>query len=144
MLFAPTLDTNNACSLVYDRTRNTISLAYDNPANGAAPLIPGSSTVVSNHQCTLRGANSTVVGRDHLAGDHRRPRLQRDFLRRQERLSLRRGKHHKFRLGQRGRLDRDRRSAHGRFRYPGVRLGFVAELHLHRLRFRVRNRTSSA
>ena len=61
MLFAPTLDTNNACSLVYDRTRNTISLAYDNPANGAAPLVPGSSTVVSNHQCTLRGANSTVV-----------------------------------------------------------------------------------
>ena len=61
MLFAPSLDTNNACSLVYDRTRNTISLAYDNPANGAAPLIPGSSTVVSNHQCTLRGANSTVI-----------------------------------------------------------------------------------
>ncbi len=61
MLFAPSLDTNNACSLVYDRTRNTISLAYDNPANGAAPLIPGSSTVVSNHQCTLRGANSTII-----------------------------------------------------------------------------------
>jgi hypothetical protein len=61
MLFSSTLDTNNACSLVYDRTRNTISLAFDNPANGAAPLVPGSSTVVSNHQCTLRGANSTVV-----------------------------------------------------------------------------------
>ena len=61
MLFSPTLDTNNACSLVYDRTRNTISLAFDNPANGAASVVPGSSTVVSNHQCTLRGANSTVV-----------------------------------------------------------------------------------
>jgi hypothetical protein len=61
MLFAPTLNLNNACSLVYDRTVNTISLAFDNPANGAAPLVPGSSTVVSNHQCTLRGANSTVV-----------------------------------------------------------------------------------
>jgi hypothetical protein len=61
MLFAPTLDLNNACSLVYDRTRNTISLAFDNPANGAAPVVPGSSTVVSNHQCTLRGANSTVA-----------------------------------------------------------------------------------
>jgi len=61
MLFAPTLDLNNVCSLVYDRTRNTISLAFDNPANGAASLAPGSSTVVSNHQCTLRGANSTVT-----------------------------------------------------------------------------------
>jgi hypothetical protein len=61
MLFASTFDNNNACSLVYDRTQNTISLAYDIAANGAAPLVPGSSTVVSNHQCTLRGANSTVV-----------------------------------------------------------------------------------
>lgn len=61
MLFSTTLDTHNACSLVYDRTTNTLSLAYDDPANGAAPLVPGSSTVVSNHQCTLRGANSTVV-----------------------------------------------------------------------------------
>jgi hypothetical protein len=55
------LNPANACSLVFDRTRNTISLAYDNPANGAAPLVPGSSTVVSNNQCTLNGANSTVV-----------------------------------------------------------------------------------
>ena len=61
MLFSATLDTNNACSLVYDRTRNTISLAFDNPANGASTLIPGSSTVIANHQCSLRGANSTVV-----------------------------------------------------------------------------------
>jgi hypothetical protein len=61
MLFSSTLDANNACSLVYDRTRNTISLAFDNPANGAATLVPGSSTVIANHQCSLRGANSTVV-----------------------------------------------------------------------------------
>jgi hypothetical protein len=61
MLFASTLNTTNACSLVFDGTRNTISLAYDNPANGAAALVPGSSTVVSNSQCTLRGANSTIV-----------------------------------------------------------------------------------
>ncbi len=61
MLFSTTLNTTNACSLVFDRTRNTISLAYDNPANGAAALIPGSSTVVANNQCTLRGANSTIV-----------------------------------------------------------------------------------
>ncbi len=61
MLFAPSLDPNNACSLVYDRTPNTISLAYDVAANGAVPLVPGSSTEVSNHQCTLRGANTTVT-----------------------------------------------------------------------------------
>ena len=61
MLFSSTLDTTNACSLVFDRIRNTISLAYDIPANGAAPLTPGSPTVVSNHQCSLRGANTTVV-----------------------------------------------------------------------------------
>jgi hypothetical protein len=61
MLFAATFDTNNACSLVYDRTRNTISLAFDNPANGAATLVPGTASVVSNHQCSVRGANSTVI-----------------------------------------------------------------------------------
>ena len=116
MLFSTTLDTTNACSLVYDRARNTIALAYDNPANGAAPLVPGSSTVVSNHQCTLSGANSTIVaGTTSLIG-HRRYRLQRHVLRRQERLSVRRGNQHKFRLGYRRRLDRNRRSAHGRLR----------------------------
>ena len=36
-------------------------LAFDNPANGAASLVPGSSTVIANHQCSVRGANSTVV-----------------------------------------------------------------------------------
>jgi hypothetical protein len=61
MLFSTSLNTTNACSLVYDRTRNTISLAYDNPANGAAVLVPGSSMVISNNQCTLNGVNSTVV-----------------------------------------------------------------------------------
>jgi hypothetical protein len=61
MLFSTTLSTTNACSLVYDGTRNTISLAFDNPANGAAAVVPGSSAVVSNSQCTLRGANSTIV-----------------------------------------------------------------------------------
>jgi len=61
MLFAATFDTNNACSMVYDRTRNTISLAFDNPANGAATLVPGSSAIISNHQCSVRGANTTVI-----------------------------------------------------------------------------------
>jgi len=61
MLFSTTLNTNNACSLVYDRTQNTISLAFDIAANGAAALIPGSSAVISNNQCSVRGANSTIV-----------------------------------------------------------------------------------
>ena len=62
MLFSPTLSNNNACSLVFDRVRNTISLAYDIAANGATPLVPDQSgTTVSNRQCILNGANSTVV-----------------------------------------------------------------------------------
>jgi len=47
--------------MVYDRTRNTISLAFDSPANGAATLVPGTSAIISNHQCSVRGANSTVI-----------------------------------------------------------------------------------
>jgi len=61
MLLSSTLSTANACSMVYDRTANVVSLAYDNPANGATPVIPGSNTVASNGQCTLNGANTTVV-----------------------------------------------------------------------------------
>ena len=61
MLLAATLSTTNACSMVYDRTRNVVSLAYDIPTNGATPVTPGSSTVASNGQCTLNGANTTVV-----------------------------------------------------------------------------------
>ncbi len=47
--------------MVYDRTANTISLAYDNAANGASPVTPGGSQVVSNSQCTLKASDSTVV-----------------------------------------------------------------------------------
>jgi len=61
MLLSTSLSTTNACSMVYDRTRNVVSLAFDNPANGAAPVTPGSPTVVSNAQCSLNGANTTVV-----------------------------------------------------------------------------------
>jgi hypothetical protein len=61
MLFSTSLSAVGACSLVYDRTANVVSLAYDNPSNGAAPLTPGSNSVVSNSQCTLRGANTTVI-----------------------------------------------------------------------------------
>jgi hypothetical protein len=53
--------TTNACLLAYDRTAGTVSLGFDNPANGAAPVVPGSSTVVSNSQCTLSGPNTTLV-----------------------------------------------------------------------------------
>lgn len=61
MLLSTSLSTTNACSMVYDRTRNVVSLAFDNPANGAAPVTPGSPTIVSNGQCSLNGANTTVV-----------------------------------------------------------------------------------
>ncbi len=61
MLLSSSLSTTNACSMVYDRTANVVSLAFDNPANGAAPVGLGSSTVASNGQCTLNGANTTVV-----------------------------------------------------------------------------------
>jgi hypothetical protein len=61
MLLSSTLSTSNACSMVYDRTANVVSLAYDTPANGATPVTPGSNTVASNGQCTLNGANTTVV-----------------------------------------------------------------------------------
>jgi hypothetical protein len=61
MLFSTSPSAIGACSLVYDRTANVVSLAYDNPSNGAAPLTPGSNSVVSNSQCTLKGANTTVI-----------------------------------------------------------------------------------
>jgi hypothetical protein len=60
-LFASSFNNVNACSLVYDRTANTVSLGYDNPANGATPVIPGSGAIASNSQCTLNAANTTVV-----------------------------------------------------------------------------------
>jgi hypothetical protein len=61
MLLASSFSTANACSMVYDRTANVVSLAYDIPANGATPVTPGSNTVATNAQCTLNGANTTVV-----------------------------------------------------------------------------------
>ena len=60
-LIASSLSTTSACYIVYDRTANTISLAYDNPANGASPVTPGGTQVVSNSQCTLKAADSTVT-----------------------------------------------------------------------------------
>ena len=61
MLFASTLSASNACSIVYDRNANVLSLAYDNPSSGANSIAPGSNTVISNSQCLLSGANSTVI-----------------------------------------------------------------------------------
>jgi hypothetical protein len=61
MLLSSSLSTTNACSLVYDRTQNVVSLAFDIPANGAASVTPGANNIVSNAQCSLNGANTTVV-----------------------------------------------------------------------------------
>ncbi len=61
VLFSTSLNTMNACSLVYDRTVNTVSLASDNPANGATPVVAGSNSIATNSQCTLRALNTTLV-----------------------------------------------------------------------------------
>jgi hypothetical protein len=61
LLVSSSLSTLNACYVIYDRTVNTISLAYDNPANGASPVTPGGGQIVSNSQCTLTASDSTVV-----------------------------------------------------------------------------------
>jgi hypothetical protein len=61
VLFSTSLSTTNACYIVYDRGPNTLALSYDNPANGSTPIVLGSTSTVSNSQCSLRGINSTVV-----------------------------------------------------------------------------------
>lgn len=61
ILFASTFNTNNACYLQWDGVRNTISLTYDNPANGQTPFTPGAAGIATNSQCTMNAANSTVV-----------------------------------------------------------------------------------
>ena len=53
--------TTNQCLIVYDRVEGTLSLTYDNPANGATVMTFGSNQVASNSQCTLSAATSTVV-----------------------------------------------------------------------------------
>src|SRR3984957_9393606 len=61
MLFQSTFNLNNACYLIWDGTHNTISLTFDNPANGQTPFTPGSPGIATNEQCTMNAANSTVV-----------------------------------------------------------------------------------
>jgi hypothetical protein len=51
---------NNACNIVFDRTAGTITLSYDTAANGAAKINLGQNATISNSQCTLNGANTTV------------------------------------------------------------------------------------
>ena len=51
----------NACLIVYDRIEGTLSLTYDNPANGATVMQFGSSQIATNSQCAVNAATSTVV-----------------------------------------------------------------------------------
>lgn len=60
-LFQSTFNMNNACYLIWDSTHNTLSLTFDNPANGQTPFTPGSPGIATNEQCTMNAANSTVV-----------------------------------------------------------------------------------
>ncbi len=61
ILFAPTLNTTNACYLQWDRNSNTVSLTYDNPAVGQTPFAPGANGIAINSQCTMNALNSTVI-----------------------------------------------------------------------------------
>ena len=61
VLFASTLNEVNACYLVWDGTAQTISLGYQNPASGETPGTLGSSGTISNSQCSLSLANSTIA-----------------------------------------------------------------------------------
>jgi hypothetical protein len=60
MLFNSSINLNNACSMVWDSVKGTISLAYDTQSNGATPVTPGTNMTASNAQCTLHAANTTV------------------------------------------------------------------------------------
>jgi hypothetical protein len=61
ILFASSFNMLNACYLIWDGTHNTISVTYDNPANGQTPFTPGTPGVATNEQCTMNAANSTVI-----------------------------------------------------------------------------------
>ena len=61
VLFASTFNTLNACYLEWDGIHNTVSLTYDNPANGQTPFTPGAVGIATNSQCTMNAANSSVV-----------------------------------------------------------------------------------
>jgi hypothetical protein len=60
ILFSTSANVNNACYLNYDRAGNRVSVSYDNAAAGSSPVVLGSSTVLANSQCTLKGPGSSV------------------------------------------------------------------------------------
>ena len=61
ILFASSFNMTNACYLIWDGTANTVSLTFNNPANGQTPFTPGATGVATNEQCTMNAANSTIV-----------------------------------------------------------------------------------
>jgi Beta-propeller repeat len=61
VLFSSSVNTTNACFIIYDSIRNTLQVDYDNPANGSTTLTLGSAGTASNSQCLLNSGNSTVV-----------------------------------------------------------------------------------
>ena len=61
ILIAPSPSAVNACLVAYDRAANTVLLVYDDPMLGAFAIVPGSTSVVSNSQCTLSARNTSIV-----------------------------------------------------------------------------------
>jgi hypothetical protein len=61
ILFQSTFNLNNGCYLLWDGIHNTISLTFDNPANGQTPFTPGTPGIATNDECTMNAANSTIV-----------------------------------------------------------------------------------
>jgi len=61
ILFAPSLVSTNSCYVIYDRTRGTIQLEWDNVAG--ADLVPiGSATTLQNSQCSISSSSVTTSG----------------------------------------------------------------------------------
>ena len=53
--------TTNACFILYDGVAQTLSLYWDNPTLGVTTVALGAVGTISNDQCTVNAANSTVV-----------------------------------------------------------------------------------
>jgi hypothetical protein len=60
MLFAPLLDVQNSCYVVYDRNLETLQLEWDS-ATGADVKPAGSSTPVQNSQCAIGSTSVTTT-----------------------------------------------------------------------------------
>jgi hypothetical protein len=61
LITTPAFDLNNACYVVYDRAANRLYLSYDTYTNGSSSIVIGTSSSVSNSQCTLNGTGSSVT-----------------------------------------------------------------------------------